>query len=88
VVGEAVEPPPGSSAPPARFSILTARYRLTLKGPDRGKWDFDVVHDADAPLDTVERVVQGVVRRAGEAGEPDLLTSAEVQRAVSAPWWS
>ena len=73
---------------PARFSILTARFRLTVKGPDRGKWEFNLVHDADAPLETIEPVVRGVARRVGEAGEPDLLSPAAFHKAVSEPWWS
>jgi hypothetical protein len=72
----------------ARYSILTARYTLTLKGPDRGKWDFEVVHDADAPLNAMERVSRGMAHRVGEDGEPDLLSAAEFHRAVTEPWWS
>lgn len=71
-----------------RFEILTAHYRLTLKGHDRGKWEFELVHDADAPLDTVEQVVRGVAHRVGEAEEAELLTSATFQRALTEPWWS
>lgn len=71
-----------------RFSILTAHYRLTLKGPDRGKWEFSLVHDADAPLDALEQVVRGVARRVGDAGDPELLSGAAFQRAVSEPWWN
>src|SRR5204862_7280679 len=26
-----------------RHAVYTARYRLTLKGPDRGKWDFSII---------------------------------------------
>lgn len=79
-----------SSRQPAvsRLSILTARFRLTVKGPDRGKWEFDLVHDADAPLETIEPVVRGVARRVGEAGEPDLLSPAAFQRAITEPWWA
>jgi outer membrane protein W len=62
---------PESSADPApqpevRPVIYTARYRLTLKGPDRGKWETNIVAEADAPLVTVDAVVRGVQRRAGE----------------------
>jgi hypothetical protein len=77
--------PPASAL---KYSILTARYRLTIKGPDRGKWEFELVHDADAPLETVEQVVRGVVRRTGDDGEPDLLSSADFHRAVTEPWWT
>jgi hypothetical protein len=79
-------PRPSSSSP--RLSILTARYRLTLKGPERGKWEFDMVHDADAPLETLEGVVRGVAGRLGEEGEPDLLSGEAFHRAISEPWWS
>lgn len=82
------ERPPARITTPNRFSILTAHYRLTLKGPDRGKWEFALVHDADAPLEALEPVVRGVARRVGEAGEPELLSGPEVQRAVSEPWWT
>lgn len=73
---------------PERLSILTARYRLTLKGPDRGRWEFNLVHDADAPLETLEQVVRGVARRVGEDGEPDLLTGGEFARTIAEPWWN
>lgn len=80
-----VAPP---AADPARFSILTAHFRLTVKGPDRGKWEFAMVHDADAPIATVESVVRGVARRAGEDGEPELLSGDDFQHAISEPWWT
>ena len=51
----------------ARPVVYTARYRLTLKGPDRGKWEASVVAEADAPLITVDAVVRGVQRRSGDA---------------------
>ena len=38
----------------ARHVVYTARYRWTRKGPDRGKWEAEVVAEADAPLITVE----------------------------------
>jgi hypothetical protein len=71
-----VEPP----AEPRRLTVFTARYRLTLKGPDRGKWDADVVEEALAPLVTVEAVVRGVQRRAGDTAEPDRLAADLVAR--------
>jgi hypothetical protein len=71
-----------------RLSILTAHFRHTVKGPDRGKWEFTLVHDADAPIETVERVVRGVARRAGEDGEPELLSGTDFQRALTEPWWT
>jgi len=72
----------------SRLSILTARFRHTVKGPDRGKWEFEMVHDADAPQATIESVVRGVASRAGEDGEPDLLTADDFQRALTEPWWT
>ena len=71
-----------------RLSILTAHFRHTVKGPDRGKWEFNMVHDADAPIETVESVVRGVARRAGEDGEPELLSGNDFQRALTEPWWT
>ena len=73
---------------PDRLSILTAHFRHTVKGPDRGKWEFTMVHDADAPIETVESVVRGVARRAGEDGEPELLSGTDFQRALTEPWWT
>jgi len=77
-----------TSTQPDRLSILTAHFRHTVKGPDRGKWEFNMVHDADAPIETVERVVRGVARRAGEDGEPELLSGTDFQRALTEPWWT
>lgn len=56
-----------------RHTVYTARYRHTLKGPDRGKWEFDLVAEADAPLVTVDAVVRGVQQRTGELAEPERL---------------
>ncbi|HEX7122850.1 MAG TPA: hypothetical protein VF178_10810 [Gemmatimonadaceae bacterium] len=77
-----------SRDPARRLSILTARYRLTLKGPDRGKWEFSLVHDADAPLDTIDPVVRGVARRVGDVDEPQLLDAQAFARAIAEPWWT
>ena len=69
----------------SRFTIHTARYRLTLKGADRGKWEVDVVAEADAPLDALDAVVRGVQRRAGEGAEPDRLSTEAFRDALEAP---
>ena len=61
----------------SRYIVYTARYRLTQKGPDRGKWDFAMQADADAPLVTVDQVVRGVQRRSGDAEDPQRLTGEE-----------
>lgn len=59
-----------------RQTVYTATYRLTLKGPDRGKWEASLQAEADAPLLTVGAVVQGVQRRSGDEMEPERLTAA------------
>ena len=69
----------------ARLTIYTARYRLTLKGVDRGKWEVDVVAEADAPLDALDAVVRGVQRRSGEGADPDRLTGDAFRDALEAP---
>jgi len=75
----------GSEAPLPRLTIHTARYRLTLKGVDRGKWEVEVVAEADAPLEAVDKVVRGVQRRSGEGAEPDRLSSDAFREALEAP---
>lgn len=71
-----------------RYSVLAARYRLTLKGPERGAWDFEITHEADAPLETVERVARGVARRSGDEGQPEHLTASDIRATLAQPWWS
>jgi hypothetical protein len=66
-----------------RHTVFTARYRLTIKGPERGRWDADVVEEADAPLVTVDAVVRGVQRRAGDAAEADRLDAEAVSRILA-----
>jgi hypothetical protein len=79
-----VEAPEAIEAPAAeRFTVYTARYRLQLKGPDRGKWDVEVVAEADAPLLTVDVVVRGVQRRAGELTEIERLGADDVRRILA-----
>lgn len=65
-----------------RHTVFTARYRHTLKGPDRGKWEVDVQAEADAPLVTVDQVVKGVMKRAGEPFEPERITASEFKTIV------
>lgn len=62
-----------------RKLVYTARYRLTLKGPDRGKWEFSIHPEADAPLLTVDKVVRGVQQRSGDSMEPTKLTGEEIR---------
>jgi hypothetical protein len=71
--------------PPAtvvRHTVYTARYRLVQKGPERGKWESNVVAEAEAPLITVETVVRGVQRRAGEESETTRFSAAQLARAL------
>jgi len=60
-----------------RLAVFTAKYRLTQKGPDRGKWEFAVQVDADASLLTVDKVVRGVQRRSGDTEDPERLSGDE-----------
>jgi hypothetical protein len=74
----------GDSDAPLRHTVLTAHYRLTLKGLDRGKWQVTVVEEADAPLITVETVVRGVQRRAGDLDDPERMDGDAVREALAA----
>jgi hypothetical protein len=68
---------------PVRHVIYTARYRWTRKGPDRGKWACEIVAEADAPLLTVEKVVEGVRHRTGEAFECEKLDGDAVRALIA-----
>ncbi len=83
----AADPPPSEELQlqPPRLEVHTAWYRLTRKGPERGKWEIEVKTQADAPLETVETVVRGVQERAGEAIEPTRLTGRELLALMSEP---
>lgn len=87
----AVEPEPSASDAESsnlpRHIVYSARYRLLLKGPERGRWEATVTAEADAPIATVEAVVRGVLRRAGENEEPERLTGETFRQAlVAEPW--
>ena len=87
----AVEPEPLAhdveSSGMTRHIVYSARYRLVLKGADRGRWEATVTAEADAPLVAVEAVVRGVLRRAGEDDEPERLTGESFRQAlVAEPW--
>ena len=68
-----------AAAPAVRYTVCTAKYRLVLKGLDRGRWESGVVAEADAPLLTVEAVVRGVQRRSGDTDEPERMSGDEVR---------
>ena len=77
--------PDADTAPaPRRYTVYSARYRHTLKGPDRGKWETSVTEEADAPLLTVDAVVRGVQRRSGDVDEIVRLTGDELRASVPA----
>jgi hypothetical protein len=81
-------PPPElalGDAAPSRFTVFTARFRHTLKGPERGKWEMSVTEEADAPLLTVDAVVRGVSRRSGEADETVRMSGDEFRAALPEP---
>ena len=69
-------------AAPRRYTVYSARYRHTLKGPERGKWEVNVTEEADAPLLTVDAVVRGVQRRSGDVDEILRLSGDEVRGGV------
>jgi hypothetical protein len=85
---DAAEPDPVEVAPTnhsaERHVVYTARYRHTLKGPDRGKWETNVVAEADAPLVTVDAVVRGVQRRSGDVDDPTRMEGDDVRAFVQA----
>ncbi len=62
--------------------VYTARYRLVLKGPDRGKWETSLTAEADAPLVSVDAVVRGVQRRAGDVEEATRMEGDEVRESL------
>jgi hypothetical protein len=74
-----------ADAMPTRYTVYTARFRHTLKGPERGKWELAVTEEADAPLLTVDAVVRGVSRRSGEADETIRLSGDEFRAALPEP---
>jgi hypothetical protein len=68
----------------SRHVVYMARYRHTLKGIDRGKWETNVVAEADAPLVTVDAVVRGVQRRSGDVDDATRMDGDEVRDFVEA----
>lgn len=73
-----------AGAPPAsRHTVFTAWYRLTLKGAERGKWEFNFADEAVAPLETIVAVARGVGERAGDADDPERWTGEHFRTALS-----
>jgi hypothetical protein len=77
--GVAVVVENGAGHDASRIVVYTARYRYTLKGPDRGKWETSIVAEADAPLVTVDAVVRGVQRRSGDVDDAMRMEGDEVR---------
>lgn len=67
------------TAPAVRAEVLTASYRWTRKGPERGTWVVELVAEAHAPIVTVEAVVRGVQERAGEALDAHRMSGDELR---------
>jgi hypothetical protein len=89
VDGDTAPPKPHFDPDTLRYEILSARYKLVIKGTERGAWEAEVRHEADAPLDTIDRVVRGVALRTGEDGEPECIEIATFREALSdAPFMS
>jgi hypothetical protein len=71
-----------AESPTGKPVVYTARYRLVLKGPDRGKWEASVTAEADAPLVSVDAVVRGVQRRAGDVEEATRMEGYEIMETL------
>jgi hypothetical protein len=56
-----------------RYVVYRARYVLQVKGQDRGRSQLSVEETAEAPADMLPAVIEGVRRRADEAGDAELL---------------
>ena len=60
-----------------RRVVYRARYTVALKGPDRGRITVAVEETAETPAGTLPEVLDGVRRRADEAGEAELVDLTE-----------
>lgn len=56
-----------------RRRVYRARYVLELKGEKRGTATLELEESAETPTALVRRVIDGVARRADEAGDAELL---------------
>ncbi len=84
-VDDAVDTVAPLAIPSPRMRILTAAYRHTIKGIDRGKWSVDVQEEADAPLDAVEAVLRGVRHRSTEPADPEQVSHEALTALVAPP---
>jgi hypothetical protein len=73
-----------------RRRIYTARYVLSIKGKQRGKFDFTIQEVGSGPVEALARVVQEAQRRVDDehppsSVAPDLWFSSVVARADGSP---
>ena len=86
-VNPTVPVPEHPTVPADRLVVFTARYRLTRKGPDRGKWLFECGATADAPLATVDAVARGVTQRSKDLTETERLSGDQLRTLLQDPAW-
>lgn len=67
---------PGDAADEGRLRVYRARYTLIVKGQDRGTVVVEVEEIATAPADLLPSVIEGVRRRAEEAGDAEVVDLA------------
>jgi hypothetical protein len=79
-------PPHADDQEERRHTVYTARYRAVLKGPERGKWETELVNEAEAPLVAIETVVRGVQRRSGDEFPPVCLDAPQLAAALRRPF--
>ncbi|MDO8666734.1 MAG: hypothetical protein Q7J79_08990 [Gemmatimonadales bacterium] len=60
-----------------RRRVYRARYTVNLKGQERGKTALELDETAETPAALVPEVIEGVRRRADEAGEAELIDLTE-----------
>ena len=82
-----VDPTVPVPLPAERLVVFTARYHLTRKGPDRGKWLFECGATADAPLATVDAVARGVTQRSKDLTETERLSGDQLRTLLQDPAW-
>jgi len=56
-----------------RRRVYRARYVVGLAGPERGRISVELEHAAEGPPEMVTAVIEGVRRRADEAGDAELV---------------
>jgi hypothetical protein len=67
-----------------RRSVYRARYLVGLAGGERGKVSVRIELAAEGPADLVPSVIEGVRRRADEAGDAELVDLSEWKTASGA----